>query len=156
MTGEKIFVVGGTGNVGSRVIKDLLQKESNSVTAYVRSIDKAQQLFGNPSNLTLVQGDYADLTLFEKSIAGHPRLFLVVHDPDIHDIPKHAAALSERAYRAGVQQIVTVSSVLAAAPYRSSFIGDASYKAETAIASIPNRGTIVTLRPSSLMTNHLW
>ena len=156
MSGEKIFVVGGTGNIGSRVIKELLQTESNSVTAYVRSVEKAQQLFGNPSNLTLIQGDYNNLTLFEKSIAGHSRLFLVVHDPDIHDIPKHAAALGERAYGAGVQQIVTVSGLWAAFPYRSSFIGDASYKAETALASIPNRGTLVTLRPSVFMTNHLW
>ncbi|KAG2226999.1 hypothetical protein INT45_006406 [Circinella minor] len=156
MTGEKIFVVGGTGNVGIRVMKDLLQKESNSVTAYVRSVEKAQQLFGNPSNLTLIQGDYTDLTLFEKSISGHSRLFLIVHDPDIHDIPKYAVALGERAYAADIQQIVVVSGLWAAFPYRSSFIGDASYKAEAGIAAIPNRGTLVTLRPSILMTNHLW
>ncbi|KAI9257188.1 hypothetical protein BDA99DRAFT_584907 [Phascolomyces articulosus] len=156
MSYEKIFVVGGTGNIGTRTVKDLLQNESNLVTVYARSPKKVRQLFHSPPNLSVIQGDYTDVDLFEKSISGHTRLFLLVHNPELHDMAKYNTALAERAYAAGVKQIVMISGLWAAFPYRSSFIGNAAYEAETAIAAIPNRGMFVTLRPSIFMTNHLW
>ncbi|KAI7860765.1 hypothetical protein BDC45DRAFT_424372, partial [Circinella umbellata] len=114
-------------------------------TAYVRSVEKAQQLFCNPSNL--IQGDYTDLPMFEKSISCHSRLFLIVHDSEIHVTPKYTVGLGEHAHA------VDIFRKIVAFPYGRSFIGDASYKSKTDIAAISNHGILVTLRPSILMTH---
>jgi nucleoside-diphosphate-sugar epimerase len=59
VNGRTILVTGGTGLLGSNVIRQLLV-EGDSVTALVRDLDRARQLLpGNP-RLTLVEGDVTE------------------------------------------------------------------------------------------------
>ncbi|KAI8136735.1 hypothetical protein BJV82DRAFT_638311 [Fennellomyces sp. T-0311] len=156
MATEKIYIIGGTGNVGTRTVKDLLRNDSVSLTLYGRSPEKIERLFGNPSNLTVVQGDYYDLKSFEETIVGHTRLFLLTYDPDMHDSERIGTEIAKTAYAAGVKQIVYVSGAWAGFPWRTSLIGSVVYNTEGAIQAIPNRGAFVTLRPSIFMSNHFW
>lgn len=146
---EKIFVIGGTGNIGERTVRDLVNN-GVAVTLYTRSPEKAQQKFPQAA---IVQGDYDDFTPFEKAIPGHTRLFLLI--ADLFNMPKIKGELAAKAYAAGVKQIVDISSLSVSLPWRTSFIGNAHRLAEEAILSIPNRGTYVALRPTAFMSNHL-
>ncbi|KAI8145662.1 hypothetical protein BJV82DRAFT_534896 [Fennellomyces sp. T-0311] len=147
---ERVYFVSGTGSIGTVAIKKLLEN-GVAVTVYARSPAKAQSLFGNPSNLTIVEGDYSDLKPFDETIAGHTRLFLVVADPV--NFTKLKVAIAKKAYAAGVKQIVDISSVGSAFPWRSSW-GSTLYRdAEEALLGIPGRGAYVALRPYQFMSN---
>lgn len=155
MSTERVYVVGATGNVGAKVVHDLL-KNKVQVTILTRSPEKAQGLFkASPSfsQLTIVQGDYNDLTSFRKSIAGHTRLVLLAADLVGLGRIKHAYA--EAAYAAGVKQVVDISSQSVSYPWRVGAIGRAHRDAEERILAIPNRGAFVALRPSGFMSNTL-
>ncbi|KAI8144898.1 hypothetical protein BJV82DRAFT_606616 [Fennellomyces sp. T-0311] len=149
---ERVYVIGSTGNVGSATVKELL-KNDIPVTVYVRSPAKAKELFANHANLTFVQGDWNDLKPFEESIVGHTRLFLLVHG--LQDLVKIKSAIAQRAYAAGVKQIVHVSGVAVGDPWRSNYIGGVHRESEEAILAIPNRGAYVTLRPGRFMVNNI-
>ncbi|ORY94221.1 hypothetical protein BCR43DRAFT_496070 [Syncephalastrum racemosum] len=151
---ERVYIVGGTGDIGSLAAKDLI-KHNVPVTVLARDPEKAQKLFpGAGDLLRVVKGDYDDLETFEKTVQGHSRMFLLVKD--MFNMPKIKQALAERAYAAGVKQIVDISSRFATFPYRSSFIGHMHRQSEEAMLAIPNRGRLVCLRPSKFMTNHFW
>ncbi|KAI8144879.1 hypothetical protein BJV82DRAFT_667420 [Fennellomyces sp. T-0311] len=150
---ERIYVVGGTGNVGTVVVKELLKKQV-PVTLYARSPVKAQSLFGNDANLTIVEGDVNDLKPFEKSISGHTRLFLLVND--FGNYVNLYVGIAEKAYTAGVKQIVQISSISVHFPWRASFIGDLNRDSEKGIIAIPNRGAFVSLRPYRFASNITW
>ncbi|KAI8144878.1 hypothetical protein BJV82DRAFT_512614 [Fennellomyces sp. T-0311] len=150
---ERVYVIGGTGNAGTAAVKELL-KNGISVTAYVRSPAKAQRLFPNEPNLTIVEGDVNDLKPLEESIAGHTRLFLLVND--LVNLAKIKTEIAQKAYARGVKQVVDISSLAAAYPWRSSPSGIVHQEAEQSILDIPNRGTFVTLRPGLFMSNHFW
>lgn len=150
---SKIYVIGGTGGIGAQVVKELLEKNVQ-VTALVRDPSKAEQMFGKSSNLTLVQGDYDNLDGYKSSIHGHERLFLLVHSFD--DMAGIKVNLSTIAYAAGVKQIIDVSSVSVAGPWRATLIATEHYDSELGILNIPNRGKIVTLRPNQFFSNHFF
>ncbi|CAO3691484.1 unnamed protein product [Umbelopsis ramanniana] len=150
---SKVYVIGGTGGIGAQVIKELLEKNVQ-VTALVRDPSKAEQMFGKSSNLALVQGDYNNLDGYKSSIAGHERLFLLVHSFD--DMAGIKVNLSTIAYAAGVKQIIDVSSVSVCGPWRATLIAAEHYDSEVGILNIPNRGKIVTLRPNQFFSNHLF
>ncbi|CAO3667836.1 unnamed protein product [Umbelopsis ramanniana] len=149
---SKVFVIGGTGGIGSQVIKELLEKNVQ-VTTLVRDPSKAEKMFGTVANLTLVQGDYNNLDGYKSSIAGHERLFLLVHSDGMAAIKVN---LSTIAYAAGVKQIIDISSASVCGPWRLSYIATAHYDSEVGILNIPNRGKIVTLRPNQFFTNHFF
>ncbi|CDS06735.1 hypothetical protein LRAMOSA09262 [Lichtheimia ramosa] len=146
---EKVYVLGATGNIGTEVVQELLNSGIH-VTAYVRDPAKVKQ----HDLLTLVKGDYDDLTPFEKSIAGHTRLFLLV--ADLGKMARVKKTIAARAYEAGVKQIVDVSSFTVSAGGRRTAIGAAHTIAEDAIIAMENRGTLVALRPARFMTNQIW
>ncbi|KAI9277105.1 hypothetical protein BDA99DRAFT_494891 [Phascolomyces articulosus] len=150
MTSERIYIIGGTGNVGSAAVNELL-KHKIPVTLYARSQAKVQALFNNQDLLTVIQGDYADLKPFEDSIAGHTRLFLLVSD--LQNLVKIKTSIAEKAYAAGVKQIVHISSSSVSAPWRTNFIGTVHRNSEEGILAIPNRAAYVALRPSRFMSN---
>lgn len=151
---ERVYVVGGTGDIGSMATKDLI-KHNVPVTVLARDPEKAQKLFpGAGDLLQVVKGDYGDLETFEKTVQGHSRMFLLVRD--MNNMPAIKKALAERAYAAGVKQIVDISSRFATFPWRVSYIGATHRESEEAMLAIPNRGRLVCLRPSKFMTNHLW
>ncbi|KAG1471289.1 hypothetical protein G6F56_002210 [Rhizopus delemar] len=147
---ERVFIIGGTGNVGSKTVNDLLAKNI-PVTLYARQPEKVNKLFANNSLVQVVQGDYDDLAPLKEGLKGHTRLFLLIADLlKMVDLKKK---ISSWAYEAGVKQIVDISSVWASMPWRSTSIGASHYYAEKAIYEIPNRGAFVTLRPGRFMSN---
>ncbi|CAO3658989.1 unnamed protein product [Rhizopus stolonifer] len=127
---ERVFIIGGTGNVGSKTVNDLLAKNI-PVTLYARQPEKVNKLFANNSLVQVVQGDYDDLAPLKEGLKGH----------------------TSWAYEAGVKQVVDISSMWASMPWRSTSIGTSHYYAEKAIYEIPNRGAFVTLRPGRFMSN---
>ncbi|CDS12754.1 hypothetical protein LRAMOSA04938 [Lichtheimia ramosa] len=148
---EKVFVIGGTGNIGELVVRQLLENNVQ-VTLYTRSPAKAQSMFPNAA---IVQGDYEDLKPLGKALEGHTRLFLLV--TDYVCMGRIKGAISSMAYSAGVKQVVDISSLAVELPWRSSFLGHAHRQGEEAILANPNRqGYYVALRPSMFMSNHLW
>ena len=151
---ERVYFIGGTGNSGAPAVKELL-KNKVPVTLYARSPAKAQKLFGDDPNLTVIEGVFADLKPFEDSIAGHTRLFLVVA-AGFENRFKYKVEIAQMAYAAGVKQIVHVSSISASSPWRTSMVADVHRTNEERIANIPNRGAYVVLRPAHFMSNLLW
>ncbi|KAI9257166.1 hypothetical protein BDA99DRAFT_441526 [Phascolomyces articulosus] len=141
---ENIYILGATGRVGSVIVPELI-KAGARVTVYVRSPEKIQKA----ENLTVVQGDYNNLTPFEKTIGGHTRLFLLVADRE--DLDRIKIAFGTRAYAAGVKQIVELSA--RRLPWRSYNVVHVHQQAEDALYAIKDRGYHVVLRPTNFMTN---
>ena len=153
------ILIKGTGNTGAPAVKELL-KNKIPVTVYARSPEKAQNLFSSlvakddlSSLLTIVQGDLDDLTPFEESIQGHTRLFLVA--VDFQNYAKTVINITEKAYAAGIKQVVHISSIAVNNPWRTSYIGIMHRAAEEGILAIANRGSYVALRPSRFMSNNI-
>jgi uncharacterized protein YbjT (DUF2867 family) len=149
MTVQRVFIVGGTGNIGKRVVQDLLAKDI-PVTLYARQPDKVRALFGDL--VQTVQGDFSDLSPLQAGIQGHTRLFLLV--ADFSQFVKTKRTIAEYAYAAGVEQVVDVSSFGVNIGWRTSAIGVHHYLAEQAIFDIPDRKYFVALRAGRFMSNH--
>ena len=124
---ERIYFIGGTGGVGSKAVQDVLAQEI-PITIYTRQPEKSNYK-GQP-NVTLVRGDYDDLNPFEKSVAGHTLLFLLVED--LSTMAHIKGSLAKVAYAAGVKQIVDIPSLtIEACPF--TFIGQAHLRSEEVI-----------------------
>ncbi|KAI7881781.1 NAD(P)-binding protein [Lichtheimia hyalospora FSU 10163] len=153
---ERIFLVGGTGNVGRPLVRELLAK-GIPVTLYTRTSDRAKALFRDLSSplLTIVQGDYQELTTFEQAIKGHQRLFLLVDD--LAHMASIVGNIASKAFGVGIQQIVHVSSAIAAERWRSTSVAVQHYLAEDAIFQLVTKQHqdkhYVTLRPQRFMSN---
>jgi len=101
----KILVIGATGNVGSEVVKILLE-QGQSVIAAVRDPAKARRTLGDgPVYLPF---DFKQPESFAAAFAGIDKVFLV-RPPDISDIKKYVAPAIDAARYAGVEQIVFLS-----------------------------------------------
>ena len=94
-----------------------------------------------------------DLTPFEESIQGHTRLFLVA--VGFQNYAKTVTNIAEKAYAAGIKQVVHISSLSVSYPWRVTSIGSLHHAAEEGILAIPNRGSYVALRPSRFMSNNI-
>ncbi|KAG0979594.1 hypothetical protein G6F29_008462 [Rhizopus arrhizus] len=147
---ERVFIVGGTGNVGSRVVRNLIAKNI-PVTLYARSPEKVNALFSGNELVKTLQGDYDDLSPLKEGLKGHKRLFLLINDHTKFSQLKEIIATY--AYEAGVKQIVDISSIGVSFPWRSNMNGNMHRLAEEAILNIPNRGYVVALRPGKFMSN---
>ncbi|CAO3593007.1 unnamed protein product [Absidia cylindrospora] len=155
ITSERVFLIGGTGNVGTKCVRELISKKI-PVTLLARDPEKVSNLFPGISNDTLkvVQGDYDSHTELKAAIPGHTRLFLVVSD--IEHMPTIKGTIATLAYASGIRQIVDISSLSVNDPWRSRHIGYKARLAEEAIlaASEQVKGTsVVTLRPTRFMSN---
>ena len=151
---EKIFIIGGTGNVGQALVRKLLTNPNVALTLYARSPAKVQELFGEQADgkFQVIQGDYADQKAFEQAIPGHTRLFLLLQVPDF-DYSNIARGFAEKAYNAGVNQIVINSGITASMPWRCTTYSAVPF--EKAVLDIPNRKAVVALRPANFMSNQL-
>ncbi|KAI8091191.1 uncharacterized protein B0P05DRAFT_577293 [Gilbertella persicaria] len=151
MSTERIFIVGGTGNIGIKAVRDLLANNV-PVTLYARNPQKVHSIFTDKSDLIrIVQGDYSDFSPLKKGIEGHTRLFLLIND--FEGFVDYKRTIAEYGYAAGVKQILDISSLSVNGGWRTSFIGTNHYYAEKAMFEIPNRGALVTLRPGRFMSN---
>ncbi|KAG1450655.1 hypothetical protein G6F56_008287 [Rhizopus delemar] len=149
---ERVFITGGTGNVGSRSVNDLLLKEI-PVTLYARNPEKAKSLFNHHPLVSTVKGDYDDFSNLKDQLKGHSRLLLVIVDLERYVALKREIATC--AYEAGITQIVDISSLTASFPPRTTMGGDLHRLGEEAILNVTNRGYLVTLRPGRFMSNLL-
>lgn len=149
----KVYVLGGTGGIGTPLVKELLEK-GVPTTVLARDPSKASSLFGNSDKLNIVQGDYTSFDAFKSSISGHERLFLLVHGLD--DMPEIKAKFAKIAYEAGVKQVVDISSGTVNGAWRGNVIASAHYLSEKAIFELPNRESYVALRPSCFFSNHFF
>ncbi|KAI8967061.1 hypothetical protein BDF20DRAFT_830116 [Mycotypha africana] len=153
MSTERVFFVGGTGNIGAKAVNDLLENKV-AVTLYARNPEKVDTLFKNYADsdlLKVVQGDYDDLTPLKDGIRGHTRLFLLI--ADFRNFPKTKETIAKYAYEAGVKQIVDISSFTVNMGWRQGMIGSNHYYGEKLIYDIPHRGYFVALRPGRFMSN---
>ena len=69
----KILVTGGTGHVGSAVIKELLKRNAN-VRAVVRKQDESWKI---PKGVEVVVGDLLDPIAMRKALEGVDKLYLL-------------------------------------------------------------------------------
>ncbi|KAG1055032.1 hypothetical protein G6F43_002990 [Rhizopus delemar] len=147
---EHIFIVGGTGNVGSHTVRNLISKNI-PVTLYARSPEKVNALFSGHELVKTLQGDYDDLSPLKEGLKGHTRLFLLIHD--YVKLSQLKETIATYAYEAGVKQIVDISGISVSFPWRSNSLGYMHRLGEEAILNIPNRGYLVALRPGPFMSN---
>ncbi|KAI8881383.1 NAD(P)-binding protein [Backusella circina FSU 941] len=147
---DKIFILGATGDIGSKLVNFLLKKNAD-ITVYVRDVEKTKKLYPDVKNLRIVQGDYKTTDVFEREIAGHNRLFLLVSaDPNFSATK---GLLAKIAYGAGVRQIVDISSFTVNLPYRSGFISSIHRHGEEKIlAEKGDDQYLVALRPGRFLT----
>ncbi|KAG1050194.1 hypothetical protein G6F43_007513 [Rhizopus delemar] len=146
---ERVFIVGGTGNVGAKTVRELIDKKI-PVTLYARTPEKVHGMFKSEL-VKVVQGDYEDLSPLKEGLRGHTRLFLLI--ADLKKMVEYKKQIALWAYEAGVQQVVDISSAWVSFPWRSTPIGTLHYYSEKAIFDLPNRGSYVTLRPGRFMSN---
>ncbi|KAI9248310.1 hypothetical protein BDA99DRAFT_525350 [Phascolomyces articulosus] len=161
---DRIFVVGGTGKIGSSLVHELVKysgAHQPTITIYSRSPEIVNEQLSliagddgidkKTKNITIIQGDLEDLTPFEESIVGHTRLFLLV--ADVPEQREKLITLSEKAYAAGVKQIVDIEAKRIS--WRSYSLIDPHLEAEKAIYALPIRkyAYYVTLRPTNFMSN---
>jgi len=70
---QKILAVGGTGKIGSAVVKELARRHAD-VRVFVRKKDAASKM---PENVELAEGDLLDPRTVEKALDGVEKLYLL-------------------------------------------------------------------------------
>ncbi|KAI8888287.1 NAD(P)-binding protein [Backusella circina FSU 941] len=147
---EKIFIIGGTGEIGTKLSRRLLSQSSN-ITLYSRHAEKTKELYPNAN---VIQGDYTTTDVFEREIVGHTRLFILVSAHD--SMPQIKGSFAKIAYGAGVRQIVDISSYHVNEPNRTGFIGVIHRESEEAILAAKGHDQFyVTLRPARFYNTHI-
>ncbi|KAI8374919.1 hypothetical protein EDC96DRAFT_497291 [Choanephora cucurbitarum] len=152
---DRIFIIGGTGNVGSKTVKELLANNVR-VTLFVRNPDKVKLLFSEKIDLIdTVQGDYQNLEPLKDALKGYSRLFVILGMTTTHvEIKK---TIADYAYDAGIKQVIDLSSAAVNMSYRSSHWTSVHYYGEKAFYEHPKRtAKVVVLRPARFMTSALW
>jgi len=99
------LITGATGDVGARVVKQLIDREIRP-RILVRSEAKARELFGN--RVDVYAGDLADPTSTRHAVRGSSILFLVNVGPEI---PVRDSAAATIAREESVGRIVKLSSL---------------------------------------------
>lgn len=105
-----VLVVGATGNVGREVVARLLEA-GVPVRALVRNRKRAAHVLGEA--VELVKGDLDDLPSLGPALQGIERMFLC--SPADPLLPERERRIAFAAAQAGVQRVVKVSMLIAAA-----------------------------------------
>ena len=98
------LITGATGDVGSKVVHQLIQRGERP-RIFVRNAEKAQAQFGNQVDIRV--GDLADAASLQRASEGVEKLFLVNSGPQIPVLDDLAA---QAAKSAGIRHIVKLSS----------------------------------------------
>ena len=138
------LITGATGDVGSKVVKQLIQRGERP-RIFVRNAEKAQAQFGD--RVDILSGDLADVGSLQRALAGVEKLFLVNSGPQI---PVLDGLAVQAAKTAGVRHIVKLSSLDVE---QKMAIGAWHEKGEAAIRASGIRFTFV--RPTGFMSNLL-
>jgi uncharacterized protein YbjT (DUF2867 family) len=143
----KNLVLGGTGTVGSLVVRGLLEK-GKDVRVVTRSADRGKDL---PKGATFVVGDLADPATYEKIFADYDNLFLLTANGPT-DLMEGLAAVNE-AKRTNAKRVVHLSihdvEKCLEAPHFASKIA-----IENALKELRVPHTI--LRPNNFYQNDYW
>jgi putative NADH-flavin reductase len=99
---ERVFILGDTGNIGTKLVQDLLAKNI-PVTLYARTPSKVKSLFGSNNLINVVQGDYSDLSPLKEGIKNHTRLFLLAFGFD--QFVEVKTEIATIVYTSGVKQL---------------------------------------------------
>ncbi|MDR1912869.1 MAG: NAD(P)-dependent oxidoreductase [Clostridiales bacterium] len=113
----KIFVTGGTGFIGSYIVKSLLDS-GHEITVYARNPQKVRGFINCPK-LSFVQGEMSETNKFTDGVANHDALIHVAlawgDTPSLmlenETLP--SVRLFEAAAEAGVKKIIYTSSIAA-------------------------------------------
>ncbi|QOY90631.1 SDR family oxidoreductase [Paludibaculum fermentans] len=141
------LIIGGTGTVGSQVVKELLQRGAG-VRVMTRSAEKAASL---PAGVEGVVGDMADLETLPAAMAGADALFLVT--PLVPDEINQGLAAVEAAKQAGIKYIVYLSiHKLETGPHIPHFA--TKFPVEYAVKNSGIDWTII--RPNNFFQNDYW
>src|SRR5262249_4012887 len=99
------LITGATGDIGSKVVKLLLQR-GDRPRVFVRNTDKARSLLGD--RVDVFVGDLADPESLRAALNGVDEFFLVNAGPEI---PARDEAAANAAKAAGVRHLVKLSSM---------------------------------------------
>ncbi len=97
-----IAIIGGTGTVGSEVVKQLAATGAR-IRVLARTPDKAL----HAANVEIVQGDFSDAAALDELLAGASKLFLLL--PSVPGCVETAVGVIAAAVRAGVKHVVRLS-----------------------------------------------
>ena len=138
------LITGATGDIGFRVVNQLLQRGERP-RVFVRNMEKAEQQFGHL--VDIFRGSFDDPSSLARALNGADTVFLVTVGPDI---PRHDAIAADCAIAAKVRHIVKLSTV---DTLPDLIIGSWHEKGEAAIraSGIP----FTFLQPSGFMSNLL-
>ncbi len=140
-----ILVTGGTGLIGSEVVR-LLSQARLPARALVRDTHSGQKLPG----ITWVIGDLTQPETLPSVFAGCTKLFLLTgNSENAYELQRHALAAARQA---GVTQVVKLSA-FGASPRSNSMIGRMHYQIETELQEAGLAWTM--LRPHHFMQNLL-
>lgn len=101
-----ILVTGATGNVGSQVARELVERGA-SVRAFVRNPEKARELLRD--TMEIVEGDFADAASVRRALRGADSVFL--SSADGPQKVAHETAVIDAAAETGVRRIVKCSTM---------------------------------------------
>ena len=140
----RLLITGATGDVGSRVVKRLLECGERP-RVFVRDAGKARDFFGN--GVDVFTGDLSERASLKPALEGVDALFLVNSGPEI---PRRDADAARAAKEVGVKHLVKLSSLdveqgLAIGAWHEQ--GEAAIRAE----GIP----FTFIRPTGFMSNLL-
>src|SRR5580692_8829689 len=138
------LITGATGDVGSKVVKQLIQRGERP-RVFARNAEKAHAQFGD--KVDIVSGDLSDAASLQRALAGVEKLFLVNSGPQI---PVLDGLAVQAAKTAGVRHIVKLSSLDVE---QKLAIGAWHEKGEAAIRESGIPFTFV--RPTGFMSNLL-
>jgi uncharacterized protein YbjT (DUF2867 family) len=140
----KYLITGATGDVASRIVKQLLKREIRP-RVLVRDQAKAASLFGD--RVDVVEGDLAEPSDLRRAFDGIESVYLVNVGPEIPQRDEMAAVVAKEK---GVTRIIKLSSLDVE---HGLAIGAWHEKGETAIRATGVPYTFV--RPSGFMSNLL-
>ena len=102
----KILVTGATGNVGSRVVRELRERGA-SVRAFARDTAKAAKVLGD--GVELASGDFSDAVSVRRALKGVEGVFLACANGPRQ--VEYETGLIDAAREAGVRRIVKLSAL---------------------------------------------
>lgn len=106
---KRILVTGATGNVGSEVIHDLIESNSEiEIIAAVRNVDRAKETFRSAPNLSFRHFDFENFETFKTAFKGIDILFLL-RPPHISQVQKIFRPLLESAKENYIKNVVFLS-----------------------------------------------
>lgn len=105
---EKILVIGGTGNIGFPLIKELSKNKNIQVIAGIFHPESATTRFANFANVELIKFDFLNPATFSKALENVDRVFFI-RPPQLANPQKDMFPFLEEVKARKIKQVVFVS-----------------------------------------------